>query len=567
MTTIANDHLSTLSEQRAYLHALRTSGTLPSDRPRPSFGALERTISLIEDVVRKSNGNIRAIDRTIVALASKNTALAALIEARAAQDTMGEFVSIDDGVPPLQPATKANEAHAYEASPILDAMIEFFKYWCTRSYEGYHEAVALWVLSTIAARRVYLPWRKGVWTPLYIMLLSDSTTHAKTEAASYGSRIIEDCHLQYLLCPDETSPQKLLHNMAGRSLPRNYSAMKDAKKEDQRLKLAFSGQRGWLYDEFGNKLQEIVKGKGYNAPFYALLKQLYDCKRAYEYDTLTRDNEHIDMSYLSIIGTATPACLKSIASKDSALWTDGTFARIAFVVPPKTEIKLQSAPLEECVVPQRIIETLQDWHYRLGIPDCDVVDTELLEAAGEENQIKSKDGPRYEIIKGELPQQHVSMTHAVYKAHELYYQSLALLAQEHNLDERFRASYGRLPDMALRIAMLLASLENAGNMDMRHWGRGQAIAERWRHDFHELIAQISGEDTGGYGEIEQLVLDALTKMGRMATSRDVAQRNVTLRKLGSPEVRKVLEELAEVRVIHKEGYGRGALYGVKRETQ
>ncbi len=560
MTQTANNHHADLSEQRAYLRALRM-GALPEDTPRPHFDALEPTIQLIEEIARKSQGNVRAIEQTIATLLERIPALAELIEGQgdehrpAAEETLLE----EEGIPLLPSATKANEARADEASPTLDALIAFFQYWCTRSYQGYHEAVALWVLSTIAARRVSLPWRKGIWTPLYIMLVATSTTHAKTEAASYGRRILEDCGLDYLLCPDEISPQKLMHNMAGTSLPRNYAVMSEVDQEYQRLRLAFSGQRGWLYDEFGNKLQEIISAKGYNGLFYALLKQLYDCKRIYEYDTLARDNEQIVMPYLSILGTATPACLKPIAAKDSATWTDGTFARIAFIVPPKNEIKLQSAPLETCVVPEAIKAALCVWHERLGIPHCEIVETELVEAAdettpGKDKSRKYQDRPLYQIIKGS-------------QAHEAYYQSLTILAQEHTLDERFRATYGRLPDMALRIAMLLASLENDNQMDLRHWGRGQAITERWRANFHELIAQISSdEERGGYGEMEDKVLDALSRMGKMATSRDIAQKNTVLRKLGSPEVRKILDELADAQVIHKEGHGRGACYGLKKET-
>jgi hypothetical protein len=457
----------------------------------------------------------------------------------------------DYNVPPLPDDIKANEKRAAEASPTLDKMIDLLQYWCTRSYDGYHEAVALFVLDVIAARRPFLPWRGGIWTSLYLMLVADSTTHAKTEAASYGRRIIEDCGLGYLLSPDEITPQKLMNNMTGESVPRNYAAKDTDGKEYIRLKMAFAGQRGWLYDEFGNKLQEIITAKGHNAYFYALLKQLYDNKRTYEYDTLTRDNEHIDMPYLSIIGTATPACLKPIASKQSAVWTDGMFARIAFIVPPKEELKLQSAPQEQFFVPEEINKKLVAWHHELGFPDCEIVDTqeqeELMEQAhGKDKSKKKTNRQPFEVNRGDLPQQVVTWTKDVYKAHEGYYEALATLARDSGLDERFRATYGRLPDMALKIAMLLASLENNGDIDMRHWARGQQITEHWRANFHELIAQLSTDEARGFGEIQDKILEVITVKlkGKKANSYTISQHGSTLlRKIGSIKVREVLDEL------------------------
>ncbi len=69
-----------ISEQQAYVQVLRTRGAKPSDQVRPSFGNLEPTIRLIEEVAEKSNGHIGAIERTITTLQRTNPALAALLE-------------------------------------------------------------------------------------------------------------------------------------------------------------------------------------------------------------------------------------------------------------------------------------------------------------------------------------------------------------------------------------------------------------------------------------------------------------------------------------------------------
>jgi hypothetical protein len=477
-----------------------------------------------------------------------------------------------EGYPELPAHVKANEARADEASPILDALIAFFKHWCTRSYDGYHEAVAIWVLTTIAARRVILRWRGGMWTNFYIMLVSKSGRHAKTEAASYGTKVIRDCGLGFLLAPDETSPQRLLSKMSGKTIPRNYSLMNEDEKKWLCHKLAFSAQKGWQYDEFGDFLQEVIKSRGYNALFYRLIKQLYDNKPEFTYDTGTRGEENIQLPSLSIIGTTAPESLAPIAGANSSVWTDGAFARIAFIVPPPDSIKLQSAPEGEAVVPDHIKQKLLDWHYQLGIPACTIIDLEeqedlLEEAQGKDGKKKRHPSEPYKIDRDNLPQQDIYWNGSgVREAHELYYRTLVEIGAEYNLDARLNSNYVRLPDMALKIAMLLASLENNGHMDMRHWARGQQITERWRQDLHQLMTQIAGEGNGGFGEIEDKVLEVITTKlnGKKASSYDIARAGSTLlRKTGSTEVRKICDELHTQGLIDKEGSGRGALYGVK----
>lgn len=522
------------------------------------FGPWNHIIEHVKEAFDQSGGNTEKLETVLTALCYHEHALAVLLTP-AGSDSKTSVVFDKQGVPQLPEKCKRNEALADQASPTLDAMIDYFKLWATRSYDGYHESVAVWVLSTIAARRVFLNWRRGVWTPIYVMLVSGTTGHAKTEAAGYGQKVIEDAGLGYLLCPDNFSPQKLINNMAGRSLPRNYSVMTPEQKERTRLRVAFSGQKGWLYDEFGNKIQEIMGGKGYNELLYTLMKQLYDSKRTYEYDTQARGLDHIDMPYLSVVGTATPDCLKPVARKRSAVWTDGFFPRIAFSVPDPDEIKLKNAPPGDASVPPQILQALRSWHERLGIPYC-----EIIENIQEEGK-KGLDTDPYTIERGELPQAPVHMPKEVYEAHELYYASLITIGRDAKLDERYRGNYGRLPDMALRIAMLLASMENNGYIEMKHWARGQAICERWRVDFHKLVKQITSDDTSSYSETEDKVLDALVKLGPgFHKSRDISQAGSTaLRTLGSPAVRKILFEMAEEGIIVQQGGGARALFSLK----
>ena len=312
-----------LLQTNEYVARLNLSEENPNDR-RPDFDEDTKKLVMLAEEKAKRTGNIHIVINYVNEIRKLPLGKRIFAESDTQPETApARKQALSDFVPPLPPEIAVNKELASKASPLLDAIIEFFKKWCTRSYEGYHETVGIWVLSTIAARRVYLPWRQGVWTPIYVMLVSASTAHAKTEASSYGGKILEDCGLGFLLHPDEITPQKMLKNMAGGELPKNWETMSEGDRDRFLQKEAFSGQRGWIYDEFGNKLQEIVQARGYMAIMYALLKQLYDCKKKFEYDTMSGDNRYIEMPYLSICGTATPACLKPIAQKNSAVWFDG----------------------------------------------------------------------------------------------------------------------------------------------------------------------------------------------------------------------------------------------------
>lgn len=470
-------------------------------------------------------------------------------------------------VPPLSSECKANEEGAELASPILDALIAFFKLWCTRSYDGYHEAVAIWVLATIAARRIVLKWRKGYWTNFYIMLVSVSGRHAKSEAASYGADLIRDCGLGYLLAPDEITPQQLLSRMSGKKVPRNYSCMNEKEKENLRLKLAFSAQKGWVYDEFGDFLQEIMQSKGYSNLFYRLLKQFYDNKPELTYDTITRPEEKIEMPSLSIIGTTAPESLAGVAGRESKVWTDGAFARISFIVPPPESMELKSAPMGDATVPDDIKAKLKAWDGRLRRPRCEIIDLEeredqLEQAQGKDYKKKNLNGETYRIDRDPLPQTDIYWSDSIHKAHELYYETLVQIGRDYNLDARLNSNYIRLPDMALKMSMLFASVEGHEYIEMKHWARGQQIAERWRANLHELLAQLSSGESG-YGEIENEVLDAIAKLGKMANSREISRQGRLLRKIGTPKVREVCIELASAKVIDQTGQGKDAFFGPK----
>jgi hypothetical protein len=95
-------------------------------------------------------------------------------------------------------------------------------------------------------------------------------------------------------------------------------------------------------------------------------------------------------------------------------------------------------------------------------------------------------------------------------------------------------NYARFAEKALRVAILLASLENDDHIELRHWARGQAVAERWRADLHRLYAQVATEQAAP--SPAERVVEVILRLNN-PTAREIAQR---IRGLDTSEVDKIL---------------------------
>jgi len=453
-----------------------------------------------------------------------------------------------------------------EVCPLLDELEAFLRTWATRSYAGYHEAVALWVMSVIAARRCFIPWRTGIYPALYIVLVSRSSAYAKTEVAQLGMKILEDTGLGFLATGSETTPQRLVSLMGGRWLPADFDRLPAAQQQFEMNRLAFAAQRGWFYDEFGDKLREVFRGTSHQNYFYRLLKQLYDVPGTYRYETIARQAEIIERPYLALLGTAQPAGLASLARADHPAWTDGFLSRFAWIVsqarPPSFD--LQNAPLGLCQVPASLMNHILSWHERLGIPQA-----ELIPVGGEEAETPRRgrrgrrQEPLYEIHRIPVEPTSVALSGEVYQAHLQYTRALTLLSSD--IDERAMGTYGRLPDMTLRLALLLASANGETCLTLLHWSKAQAIAERWRQSFHELLRQLSQVEPHSLASersLAEALRECLVRLHSIrglswVRIRDIQQYGQTawLRNARAETLRSVLQEMEHAGEVVSEGTG------------
>lgn len=398
---------------------------------------------------------------------------AQLVPAKAAPASDVEFVD-------LPAAVQFPADMAAEAAPWLDDYVAHSREWSPRAYDDFHEACGLWVLSTVAARRVTIDLGKRRYPNLYIALAARTSIYAKSTTAGIGQAILHAAGLDYLLAPDDSTPQAFVKNLTA-TLPTDWERLSPEKRALITNRIAFSGQRGWFFDEFGQKVSAMMRDGGHMADFRALLRKFDDSPDVYEYVSISRGTDLVRRPYLALLANLTPADLAPYAKRGSALWNDGFWARFAFVTPPLQQARGKGKfPAFAKTVPDALVGKLRRWHERLGVPTVEV------------EEIVGDKGTRYELRPGPLREQRVQFGDGVFDAWYRYNDALVDLVERTNYYD-LDGNYTRLAEKALRIGMLIASLENDGVIEMAHWARAQAIAETWRRNLHNLYDQVVGE--------------------------------------------------------------------------
>ncbi len=348
--------------------------------------------------------------------------------------------------PPLPGSARVDETLGASASQWLDEYIRFSRIWSPRSYDGFHEAVALWVLSTVAAGRIRVHLGRQRFPALYIALCSRTSLHAKSSATEIGRDLLIDAGLDWLLLPDSVTPQRFIQEMAG-LLPKEYANLPPYQQHRIKMRLALSGKRGWYYEEFGEKLAAMMRQNGTMADFRGHLRRLDDGLPSYEYGTIMRGTERIEGPYLALLANLTPADLRPYAQPNGPLWHDGFFARFAFIAPPNTAERSRGTfPKGQRLFPDELLQPLKAWHQRLGMPDVNV-------------EASPGDASPHWKLAGDYHPTTCILGEGVLDAFYQYHDALLDIAQgswRTDLD----GNYARFAEKALRVSMLLASLGN-----------------------------------------------------------------------------------------------------------
>lgn len=434
---------------------------------------------------------------------------------------------------------------AASACPWLDEYIAFSKKWSPRGHNRFHEPIGIALLSTVAARRVgyqFGPQRQ--YTNFYIALLGESTFFRKSTTARIYEGLLGAAKLDWLYGSDVTTPQKLVSNMAGQYVPSNYGKLEIEEQETLKKRLAHSGQMGWFYDEFGMHMDQMVKENGVMADFKGLLRKLDDSKDKHGNDTVARSKEVIKKPYLTLLAAMTPSDIQPYAGKENKFWKDGLFARFCFVsIPPDEEIPDARFP-KGFFYPASLVDPIKQWSDALGYAQIDI--------APEKNKA-GKETDNWEIVKmKDLPEQMCEAGPDIEDALYAYEKALLNMIKANKVPKAIQPNYGRLHVVALRVAILLASQNNNGRVEERHWARAQQFAEDRRLALHELYAQGNSDEqvASEASKLEDRILKvmhALRGAGHVSVTAAVLHGS-WLKTLSTTELTKVLDSMADEKV-------------------
>jgi|SRR5579872_2539933 len=426
----------------------------------------------------------------------------------------------------------------------LDKYEAFSKEASPEGYEHFHVFCGIWLLSMVSARRVYIQAKKMRFCGnLMLAMCADTTLFAKSSTARVATDLLQDAGLSFFLGPDRCTPQKLISNMTGKRIPVDYNQLPDDKRAKVYNKIAMAGQRGLYLDEFGKFIQGTVRKNSTTSDFIDLFLTLYNCQPEYSNETLQRGSDVIENPFLALLGSMTYANLNQIAAPGADFWTDGFWARIGFIAAPPDQYIIHTADIEELPTPPELIMALRYWHERLGITPCEINEkphAKTGEPTGE-----------FTIERGTLPQTRCTIDRDAEDAWKQY--RIALKEMLPNFPHTdFHGSYGRLPDLAINMAILMASLENNNHIELRHWARAQELAEILRLNLHQLYDQVSSSNQESNGsKMDQEILQEIKKYKKDFTLPVLINRRKKLKKYGIMEISLRIDGMVKAGVITK----------------
>lgn len=504
---------------------------------------LALNVSSVNGVLPKDTPHTNGFDHSTVNLKTAEQLQAERTANNAHQEktlTVPEWI-----MPPLPESARLDPSLGRNACTWLDRYIEYSHKWSPRGHDDAHESIGLWLLSTVAARRVRLDLGGDKYPNFYILQSIQTSIRAKTTTAKLATELLTMAGLDHLLLPDENTPQSMVKIMST-SIPDNWSTLDEEAKSRLTRRWAFAGQRGWFYDEFGGKVAGMMNDKSINTEFRNLFRKFDDNAPSYSTNTISRSEEVVKLPYLALLGNTTPADLQQYAKKGGALWNDGFWARfVLLAVEPGAKPSKARFPDERKTIPNELIIKLRQWHDRLGIPDVEV------------SEATDKGGSRYTLKIGPLPITDCFLGDGVFDAYYRYADALTDIITETGTTDLY-GNYSRLPEKALRAAMLFASLENNNRIEMAQWARAQEIAERWRQSLHNLYAELANEKQSRKSATEQKIRESLISKGAQ-TAREIIKN---IRGLDTETGNKLLDNMVKAGELVSTTQGKTHIFAI-----
>lgn len=374
----------------------------------------------------------------------------------------------------------------------------------------FHLSSALWLISSIVARRLYVPMDFArIYPNIWVLWVARSTIFGKSTSMDLTRRIARRT-VPHILAAEDMTPEGLLLDMSGAE-PANLIQMRMDDQQAWTERRNFSGQRAWTIDEFSGLL--AASSKDYNSGMLEILLKFYECADQYDRLTAGRGLQTIHNAYLSLLSASTPTAMASFLGTER-LWGMGWWPRFAILVPD------QERP--DWILPAPPTET-----------EADALSEKLRELYQRLPQ------PRWPEPPQSLP---TLISKDAFDLWGAYNKALRYDLLTTALEDKLWAAYGRLPIQALKIATLLAAMEwgdtPSPQIELSHIYQALAITEDWRYCLHKAIALIEIESQD---KLKQAVIQQVSKNDPVGvTERDICK---ALKHKKPAEIERALDEL------------------------
>jgi hypothetical protein len=411
------------------------------------------------------------------------------------------------GCPSLPEAARLDPSLGSGAAPWLDAYVDHAMAKSPTTPRLFHESAALWLPSTLVARRLFvrMPF-DDVYPNLFVVWFAPTTLYSKTTglrvARSLARRVFP-----HLFAAQDSTPEALLSDMAGRS-PSNAEKMTEEEKTRWHKARNFAAQRGLIRDEMSGLLASA--GRDYMAGMIEAFLSFYDCTPSFTRSTRQQGLVEVQNAYLTMLGASTPAALGSHLQAER-LWANGWWPRFALLCPDQRPEWRESEPTEE---PPCLAAKLVELRDRLLEPTWPDQPKELAVRLGD----------------------------GVYEAWGAYNKAMRHDLLTESLDHRLSGTYGRLPTQVLKIATILAALDwpegdEAPSIELPHLARAIEIAEVWRASAHRVLEEA---DRSGFEGLRRRIVRLLGDSG--CSLRELCK---AMRRTKPDELKEILRQMVE----------------------
>ena len=345
----------------------------------------------------------------------------------------------------------------------------------------------IWAAGLAIARRVHMHVHEPIYPHLYMLWVARTSIFKKTTGMSAIVDLV-NAAMPHMLMANDYSPESFLSALAGQP-PENYDKLTAAQRALLEKARPHAGRGGIMLDEassmFGARKKDYMQGQT------EMLLRLYDAMPSFSRDIRSMGMITINYPAISILGATTPTALARNSSQDD--WETGMFARFAMLYPDRLlDYKTSTLSEKEYQPPKSIVQRLANLHTKLPSPP-------------EMAAVDSGESPKpisLACIAGP----------GMMEAYQTYSKTLSFdMLLDTTVTESVQPNYSRLPTMALKIAIILATLDWADNtttdkdsfgvlnapnivITLGHWARAQMIAESWRSSLHRLLSSISETD-------------------------------------------------------------------------